>query len=430
MLPVEQNERLTRVGRGTPMGELVRRYWIPFLLSEDLPTPDCDPVRITLLGESLVAFRDTSGRVGLIDRLCAHRCADLFFGRNEEDGLRCTYHGWKFDVMGNCVDMPTEDEDSNFANKVQLTAYPCKEAGGALWTYMGPPALEPGLPEFEFMRVPETHRFVSWNVQENNFVQAIEGGIDSAHSAYLHSTLDSHKMNEAWREQGKRSGNLRDLYHARDKHPKFFARDTDYGVLVGSRRNTGEEKYYWRYNLFLMPFYSAPPSMPRSKFVHAFVPIDDYTCTRWSFSYSLDTSFSAQQKAAWRSGEGIHAQVHPGPAHIPVRNKSNDYLIDREEQRTLTFTGIKGTGEQDFSVQEGMGTVVDRSRERLGVTDIGIIAMRRRLLKESSELLEGTEPYSASHGDVYRVRAGDVLLPADASWDEDAEVKKVLTATM
>ena len=411
------------------MGELLRRFWIPVLLSEDVPEPDCDPVRITLLGERLVAFRDTSGRVGLIDRLCAHRCADLFFGRNEEDGLRCTYHGWKFDVNGNCVDMPTEDEDSNFANKVQLTSYPCREAGGVVWTYMGPKALEPELPEFEFNHVPETHRFVSWNVQECNFVQAIEGGIDSAHSAFLHSTLDSHKMNEAWQAQGRRSGNLRDLYHARDKHPKFFARDTDYGVMVGSRRNTGEDKYYWRYNLFLMPFYTAAPSMPRSKFIHAFVPLDDLTCARWSFSYSLDTPFSAQQIAAWKKGEGIHAAEIPGSFHIPVRNKSNDYLIDRQEQRTLTFTGIKGTGEQDFSVQEGMGTIVDRTRERLGVTDIGIIAMRRRLFKEAVELLEGQEPYSASHPEVMRVRAGDALLPADAQWDADPEVGKVLTAT-
>jgi phthalate 4,5-dioxygenase len=429
MLPAEQNERLTRVGKGTPMGELLRRYWIPVLLSEDIPEPDGDPVRITLLGERLVAFRDTSGRVGLIDRLCAHRCADLFFGRNEEDGLRCTYHGWKFDVDGNCVDMPTEDEDSNFANKVQLTAYPCREAGGTVWTYMGPPALEPELPQFEFNAVPETHRFVSWNVQECNFVQAIEGGIDSAHSAFLHSTLDSHKMNEAWKEQGRRTGNLRDLYHARDKHPKFFARDTDYGVLVGSRRNTGEDKYYWRYNLFLMPFYTAAPSMPRSKFIHAFIPLDDENCARWSFSYSLDAPFSAQQIAAWKKGEGIHAAEIPGTFHTPVRNKSNDYLIDRQEQRTLTFTGIKGTGEQDFSVQEGMGTICDRSRERLGVTDIGIIAMRRRLFKESADVLEGIEPFSASHGDVFKVRAGDALLPADAAWDEDPEVKKVLTAT-
>jgi phthalate 4,5-dioxygenase len=415
MLPADQNERLTRVGPGTPMGELLRRFWIPVLLTEDVPEADCVPVRITLLGERLVAFRDTSGRVGLIDRLCAHRCADLFFGRNEEDGLRCTYHGWKFDVNGQCVDMPTEDEDSNFANKVQLTAYPCREAGGVVWTYMGPKSQEPELPEFEFLHVPETHRFTSWNTQECNFVQAIEGGIDSAHSAYLHSTLDSHKMN--------------DLYHARDKHPKFFARDTDYGVMVGSRRNTGEDKYYWRYNLFLMPFYTAPPSMPRSKFIHAFVPLDDENCARWSFSYSLDTPFSAQQIAAWKRGEGIHAAEIPGSFHIPVRNKSNDYLIDREEQRNFTFTGIGGTGEQDFSVQEGMGTIVDRSRERLGVTDIGIIAMRRRLFKESAELLEGTEPYSASHPEVMKVRAGDVLLPADAQWDEDPEVKKVLTAT-
>jgi phenylpropionate dioxygenase-like ring-hydroxylating dioxygenase large terminal subunit len=411
------------------MGELLRRFWLPVLTSEDLPHPDCDPVRVLLLGERLVAFRDTSGRVGLIDRLCAHRCADLFFGRNEEDGLRCTYHGWKFDVTGRCVDMPTEDEDSNFADKVTLTAYPCKEAGGVIWTYMGPSELEPSLPGLEFMNVPDSHRFVSWNIQENNFVQAIEGGIDSVHSQFLHSTLDSHKKNEAYYERARRTGALGDRYRAGDRHPKFFSRDTDWGVLIGARHNTPEDKYYWRYNIFLMPFYSAPPGGRSGKMFHAFVPLDDYTTARWCFTYNFNSPLPASEVAQLRKGQGVHAALIPG-THTPLRNKSNDYLIDREEQRTLTFTGITGTGEQDFSVQEGMGTVVDRSREHLGVTDIGIIAMRRRLMREANELQEGIEPFSASHPDVYMVRPGEVMLAADAQWDEDPAVKQEITATI
>src|SRR5487761_1204663 len=428
MLPTEQNERLAKVGPGTPMGELVRRFWIPALVSGDLPEADGEPARITLLGERLVAFRDTSGRVGLIDRQCAHRCADLFFGRNEEGGLRCTYHGWKYDIEGRCVDMPTEDVDSNFASKVRLTNYPCRERGGVIWTYLGPPELQPELPEFECLRVPDSHRFVSWSVQECNFVQAIEGGIDSAHSNFLHSTLDAYRMTDAWRAQWERSGVLRDRYHARDRHPKFFAEDTDYGVVTGARRDTGEGQFYWRYNLFLMPFYSMPPAGKDQKFFHAFVPLDDETCARWTFTYNVSTPLSARDMAAWRAGSGVHAELIPG-THIPVHNKSNDYLVDREEQRTYTFTGIKGTGEQDFSVQEGMGLIVDRNREHLGVTDIGIIAMRRRMLKEATDLQEGIEPYAAAHGEVFRVRAGDVVLPPDAVWDTDERAQEVMAAT-
>ena len=429
MLSTELNEKLTRVGPGTPMGDLLRRFWMPFLQTEDILEPDSAPVRVQLLGESLLAFRNTDGQVGLIERNCPHRLADLFFARNEECGLRCTYHGWKFDTEGKCVDMPTEDEDSNFADKVSITAYPVRERAGVCWAYMGPRHLMPDLPEFEFMRVPDDHVYVSWNTQENNFAQAIEGGIDSAHSNFLHSTLDAYRMTDAWREQGQQSKNLRDMYHARDRHPKFFARDTDYGVMIGARRNTGDtENYYWRFNLFLLPFYSAPPSNPRSKFVHAFVPLDDHTCARWSFSWNVDQPISKQQRDEWDRGSGIHSALVPG-THLPLRNKANDYLIDRWDQKTKTFTGIAGTGEQDFSVQEGMGRVVDRSREHLGVTDIGIIAMRRRLLKEATDLQEGIEPFSASHPDVFHVRAADVLLPRDAQWDEDERVKEAMVAS-
>lgn len=157
MLTREENERLTRVGRGTPTGELMRRFWLPFLLTADLSEPDGPPVRVGLLGEKLVAFRDTSGRIGLIDRNCAHRCADLFFGRNEENGLRCTYHGWKYDVEGKCLDMPTEDAESSFKENIKLTAYPVRERAGILWTYMGPKEQIPDLPEFEWARVPDGH---------------------------------------------------------------------------------------------------------------------------------------------------------------------------------------------------------------------------------------------------------------------------------
>ena len=429
MLSIGENHRLTRVGAGTPAGELIRRYWMPFLQSADLPENDGEPVRITLLGESLLAFRDTNGRVGLVQRNCPHRWADLFFGRNEEEGLRCSYHGWKYDVTGQCVDMPTETDEATFKQKVRLVSYPVVQAGDICWTYMGPKELKPALPNFEYLRVPASHRYVSWNFQETNYAQAIEGGIDSAHSNFLHSKLDAYRRSEKWLEEGKRSGVLRDIYHARDQHPKFFAQDTDYGVMIGARRETGYDQYYWRFNLFLLPFYAMAPGGAKQKFFHAWIPIDDLRCQRWTFVWNLESPLSPSQRATWDHGDGLHAEILPGPEHKPVRNKGNDYHVDRHVQKTTDFTGIAGTGEQDFSVQEGMGHITPRMNEHLGTTDIGIIKMRRRLLQEITALEGGVEPISASDPDVFNVRATDVLLPSDASFSDDPQVKELMTGT-
>ena len=343
MLTQAENEKLTRVERGAPMGELVRRFWLPFLLSSDLPTTDCVPVTVKLLGEPLVAFRDSDGKVGLLDQHCAHRRANLFFGRNEESGLRCTYHGWKYDVVGKCVDAPTEPRDSDFVGKIQLKAYPVAEKGGILWTYMGPRGRMAELPDFEWMHVPEGHVFTSWNTQESNFAQAIEGGIDTVHSVYLHSTLDSHRNLGARKAQGEQQEGAQQRFRTRDNPPKLFAKDTDYGVLVGGRYLGNEGTDYWRYNLFHMPFYTMPPGRSGQKSCHAFVPVDDVTTARWTISWTLEKPFPAREIAEMRAGSGVHAALIPG-THDPLRNKSNHYLIDREEQRTLTFTGIKGIG--------------------------------------------------------------------------------------
>src|SRR6266852_144197 len=186
MFAAERNELLTRVGRGTPVGELFRRYWLPALLGEELPGPDCPPVRVKLLGECLIAFRDTQGRLGLIEEFCAHRGVSLWFGRNEENGIRCPYHGWKYDVTGQCVDLPSEPEESGFRKNVKLKSYPCIEKAGIVWAYLGPPALQPPPPALEWAEVAPEQRFVSKRLQECNFLQAMEGGIDSSHVSWLH----------------------------------------------------------------------------------------------------------------------------------------------------------------------------------------------------------------------------------------------------
>src|SRR3982751_776688 len=189
MLTREENELLTRVGPGTPMGNLLRRYWLPAMLAEEVPTPESPPIRVRLLGEDLVAFRDTYSQVGLIAANCPHRGASLFFGRNEEGGIRCVYHGWKFDTSGQCVDMPSEPAESNFKSKIKATAYPCREQGGLIWTYMGPLAEPPGLPELEFTLVPDEQRYISKRYQPTSFAQALEGEIDQSHVSFLHSSL-------------------------------------------------------------------------------------------------------------------------------------------------------------------------------------------------------------------------------------------------
>ena len=186
MLTPQDNERLTRVGAGTPMGNLYRRYWLPAAISSALPENDGAPLRVRLLGEDLIAFRDSNGDVGLVGAFCPHRRAPMFFGRNEECGLRCVYHGWKFDRAGECVDMPSEPPDSLFKTKVRIESYPVWEGGGIVWTYMGPPELQPAPPDFEFVRAPATHAYVTRTVEDCNYLQALEGGLDSTHISFLH----------------------------------------------------------------------------------------------------------------------------------------------------------------------------------------------------------------------------------------------------
>ena len=214
------NERLTRVGAGTPMGETMRRYWLPALLSAELPEPDGPPVRVRLLGENLVAFRDTGGRLGLLEEFCPHRRTSLFLGRNEEGGLRCVYHGWKFDADGNCLDMMNEPEGSDYHTKVRAVSYPAVEMGGVVWAYLGPAERRPPLPRFEWTQVPDSHRLITKNRQECNWLQGLEGGIDTAHAPILHRRITKNTT---------RPGFGVDTDFVTGKAPKVEVDRTDYG---------------------------------------------------------------------------------------------------------------------------------------------------------------------------------------------------------
>jgi phenylpropionate dioxygenase-like ring-hydroxylating dioxygenase large terminal subunit len=420
MLSREENELLTRTGPATATGDYFRRFWLPALLASEVPAPDCPPVRLRILGEDLVAFRDTEGRVGLIDEFCPHRRASLFWGRNEECGLRCVYHGWKFDVNGTCVDMPNEPPEYGFDNKVRITGYPTREYGGMVWAYLGPGEQLPELPKLEWARVPSSHRYISKRRQETNYLQAIEGGIDSSHSNFLHASVEAFRATPGYVDKLKNSANLRARYHLLDRAPRFSVKKTDYGLAIAVRRNAEEDTYYWRLTQFLLPSHTMIPYQKGlSIHGHCWVPRDDETCWVWTISWNPEAPLSEEDWKAIREETFVHTGVDP-VTFRPLRNRDNDYGIDRREQRKSSMTGIHGFAAQDQAMQESMGPVVDRTRERLGTSDTAIIAMRRLLLEEIRALQQNREPFAAHHGGVYWVRSASMVLKRDVPFDEGA----------
>ena len=418
MLSREDNETLTRVGPGTPMGEVLRRYWIPFLLPEELPEPDCAPLRVRLLCEDLIAFRDTNGRLGLLDRYCPHRRVDLFFGRNEECGLRCVYHGWKFDVDGNLMDMPAEPADSPLRNEIKIKSYPIMEWGGVIWAYMGDKAnMPPKPPELEWGLVPPKHRYIKKRLQENNFVQGVEGGIDSSHVGILHSLLDPNSAGKPFRER-QRAINPKTTYMATDTAPKFFVRPTDYGLRIGARRIASEDSYYWRITQFLAPFYTMiARSGDEPVAGHAWVPIDDHNC--WTFTMYWNPSRPLTGPEEFDAA-GVNVPVKDDGSYQPINNRSNNYGIRRDVQKLYSSTGIEGIGLQDSAIQETMGPVVDRSKEILASGDAAIVAYRKLMLNQAKQLKENGELLQPQHPEWYRVRSAGVVLPKDQDFEEGA----------
>ena len=413
MLTVVNNERLTRVGPGTPMGNLLRRYWQPTLLSSELQEPDGPPVRVRLLGEDLIAFRDTKGKVGLIDAYCSHRRAPMFYGRNEDCGLRCVYHGWKFDTDGNCTDIPAVPGNTAILAKAKLVAYSVVEKAGVIWSYMGPPEFEPPPPDYEWMRAPETHRFVSKNYQASNYLQALEGGLDTSHSTFLHNNV---------------LGNNNTVRNA-DPTPSIEVFPTDYGYQYVSVRNIGERRRYVRVYNYILPFQqmrgdAADDSGARSKVPkidgHFWVPIDDEQTMVWSWMYGVDEGAEITEDFARRdekrAGRGEDDYI-PGTFKLK-KNLSNDHMIDRQLQKTTSFTGITGVGTQDMAVQEGMERIVDRSKELLIWTDKAIMAMRKMLLENTYRVERGETPGGVLPDTHSQLRAYDAVIGADEDWRE------------
>ena len=407
MLSDKDNALLTQVGPGTPMGDLFRRHWLPVLTSEELPEPDCPPKRLRILGEDLVAFRDTGGQPGILEAFCPHRRALLFWGRNEEHGLRCVYHGWKFDTTGRCVDMPSEPPESTFKDRVSARAYPAQERGGFVWIYMGPPDRQPDPPQYEWTLVPDEHRETRKWFQDSNWLQSLEGDIDTSHVSFLHRSMDPTTPPTAKFLPGARE------YFAKDKSPKLSVHETPYGFVYGGRRSIGEGQYYWRLTHWLAPSCSQTPST-YTRNARVLVPIDDETSFSCSVTYNLERPLEEDDRGI--SGRPLH------PEPIRLRDgyvidgwrseltRDNDYGIDRAYQRTKKFSGMHtGPVDEDRAITETMGAVLDRSNEHLGTSDVAIIAARRRLLRMVRELQEGEEPFAARHSEAVRVRSFEVI---------------------
>jgi phenylpropionate dioxygenase-like ring-hydroxylating dioxygenase large terminal subunit len=426
VLSKEDNDMLTRTDAGTPMGWLFRSFWLPVVLSEQLPEPDGAPVRVKVLGEELLAFRDTEGRVGLIEPRCVHRGANLFFGRNEASGIRCAFHGWKYNVAGECVDAPTIDpaRAPDICRKARIKAYPTREWGDFVWAYMGPRQSPPPLPRMEFALVPPSHRHVSKKYQECNWAQAAEGALDTAHFSFLHQPViqaaDEAEAKSARATRGYAKGTM-NHDHVRwmreDPRPRFSIVKHGAGMVLGTSRAADGGRRYWRIAQFLMPTHAYTPSAAPGETYHAqtWIPIDDESCWVYVYSWNPDRPLTEEEREAYRRGGAVYPEMDS--EYRPIRNRANDYLIDRKLQKTENFTGIVGVSEQDAAIQDSQGRIADRTREMLGPTDIGVVQFRRLMLDAARALADGLEPPAVDDPDAYLVRAGGAVSTDDAAFD-------------
>jgi phthalate 4,5-dioxygenase oxygenase subunit len=421
MTSQSENELLTNVGPGTPMGALMRQYWLPACLSSEL-VADGDPLRLMLLGERLIAFRDSAGRVGVLDHRCPHRCASLFYGRNEEGGLRCVYHGWKFDTAGNCVDMPNLPADQDFRHKVRAKAYAVAERGGLVYVYMGERAVAPPLPALEAMLCPPDETDLTCRQRECNWLQALEGDIDTSHFSFLHTG----KV-----EPGQIDPDHMDRFQLIDRAPEYHVSMTDWGTMYTAYRPAQPGRTYYRFAHFAMPFWTLFPNGPLADNIiaQAWVPMDDTHTMSFNFSWNRRTP----PLSVMRTGEPIPYLDRATPAQPntpdwfgrwrPVANQSNDYLIDREAQRTVSYSGIAGVFTQDSAVTESMGAIADRTLEHLAPSDRMITMTRRRLLDAVRALRDnGTVPPLVDDPRISSsARSGELIAPAGQPWLEAYE---------
>lgn len=420
MLSHEDNELLCRVGPGTAMGNLIREYWFPALPSREFPDADGDIKRMRLLGENLVMFRDSEGRVGALAEACPHRGASLYFGRNEECGLRCPYHGWKFDVTGTCIDMPTEPEGSNFINKVRARAYPCRDVNHMVWIYMGARTEPPPFPNFEVNTLPpENVAEPNIMMEEANWVQNMEGDLDSVHLDWVHKRL--HK------DGPKPPLGTNGFYNPDPRPPHFDVVKTSYGAYYSAMREMPDGQDWHRVNQYILPFHTMITVGPTVVF-RSFVPIDDHYAMLITQTANpaapIEKAANDNMLNAFDEVGGYIKRTHdPRSYFLTKANKTNDYMLDRDVQKNLMYNGVPFIMNlPDRAMTELMcdaegQPLYDRTREHLGTSDVFVIAVRRQLLGAAKQLrASGEPPENVEHPELGRVRMGTFLLPRGADW--------------
>jgi phthalate 4,5-dioxygenase len=414
---------LTQIGPTTVMGQLMRQYWIPAALSSEI-TRDGAPLRLMLLGEKLVAFRDSAGRVGVMDHRCPHRCASLFLGRNEANGIRCVYHGWKFDVEGHCVDMPSMPAHQDFKHKVKARAYRTAERAGLVWIYMGQLAVPPPMPELEILLVPDAEIGVTCVQRNCNYLQALEGDIDTSHFGFLHAghvepedVPDDHPIRHA----------------VAIRAPEYYVADAPWGTQYAAYRPDGDDGTYWRFANFLFPFWTQQPQGEFTEHVHAraWVPLDDAHTMFYFLWWKRGTSTLARPRPPLKNGRPMAGDA-PNLEFLPnttdwlgrwrlAANENNDWLIDRRAQHeNLIYSGIQNIHLQDQAITESMGPISDHTFEHLAPSDRMITRTRRRLLMAAKALRDnGTRPPGVERADVFRhARSGYLTTVGQKPWQQ------------
>ncbi len=408
-MKLEDHKLLAETGTDTTMGKLLRRYWTAALLSRELEAGGA-PVRLRLMGEDLIALRNPDGKVGLLAEHCSHRGASLYFGKNEACGLKCWYHGWTYDLDGNCVDMPNEPPQTQFKDRVKHPAYPCVEKSGVVWTYLGPRDTQPALPDLEWLTVPDSHVYVSKRRQRCHWSQGMEGDLDSAHLSILH--------NDLLRQRAADPRNRSAVWAMRELQPTLETQAMPAGMLLAARRQAEPDTCYWRVNQWFMPGYTNwPIAGDHPQAGHAWVPIDDENCWVFIFSWHPARALTDAERAQMRAGSDIHAQVDP-VTFEPLQNARNDYAGDGAPRPRQPWMGVTKLQAQDIAMTESMGPLYDRTQENLSASDLVIAQVRHRLIAAARALEGGVEPPGLDPKD-YRLRPLAMELPSDVKkWRE------------
>lgn len=385
------NERITRTGPGTDAGRLMRRYWQPAALSRELEGQR-PVVPVELLGERLVLFRDEHGELGLVERHCAHRGADLCYGRLEDGGLRCPFHGWLFDRAGQCLEQPAEPPDSAFHQRIRLTAYPLHEANGIIFAWMGE-GDPPPLPSLDCFAAPDAYTFAFKGLIECNWLQALEVGIDPAHASFLHRFIDDDDPDDSYGKQFRDAVDGTDLPGTRVlrdfARPEILAETTDWGVRLTALRRINDDDVHVRVTNQVFPQAIVIPMSREMTITQWHVPVDDTHC----YWYAIFTSFARPVDKETMVNQRL--ELYELPGYTPRVNRHNNYGYDAAEQRSRTYTGMgEDINVHDQWAVESQGPIQDRTREHLGRTDIGIIQYRR-LLQRSLDALDSGGPLPA-----------------------------------